>query len=245
MPSQYDPSNEFARQRLNDSVWESNAPPSRNLRVVEKSVEVSLSPTPERKDFHFRGDSRTLLTQVAKAYGITAMIDDSVQTRRVHFDIENVNFATAMEAATRVTKTFWIALSGSQMYVVADTAGESPQFRAPGDSHLLPARHRLSPQELTDMVNALRVILDIRFIAQNPAESTITIRAPLPIVEAASRLIESLAGGRPQVMLDVRVLPDQLQPGAATGDAIANAIHHVQHQSSVDRIAGSGRTGSD
>ena len=82
---EYDPTNEFARQRLNDSVWESSTPPSRAVQVVEKSIEISLSPSSERKDFQFRGDSRTLLTQVAKAYGITATIDDSVQTRRAPF----------------------------------------------------------------------------------------------------------------------------------------------------------------
>ena len=200
----YDPTNEFARQRLNDSVWESSPPPSRSLKVLEKSLEVSVSPSPERKDFQFRGDSRTLLTQVAKAYGITATIDDSVQTRRVHFDIEKVNFATAMEAATRVTKTFWIALSGSQIYLVADTVENRRNFErlAIRTYYLTDAT---TPQELTEMVNALRVVLDIRFISQNLKQSTITIRAPLPIVEAASQMIESLAGGRPQVVLDVRV----------------------------------------
>lgn len=201
---EFDPTNEFARQRLNDSVWDSTAPPSRSLQVVETSVEVLLSPTPELRDFRFRGDSRALLTEVARAYGITAMIDDSVATRRVHFDIDNVNFATAMEAATRVTKTFWIALSGSQMYLVADTIENRRNFeRLAIRTFYLPAV--TSPQELADMVNALRVILDIRFVAQNAADSTITIRAPLPFVEAASRLIESLADGRPQVTLDVQV----------------------------------------
>ena len=63
----------------------------------------------------------------------------------------------------------------------------------------------LTPQELVDTVNALRVLLEIRFVQQDAAESTITIRAPLPVVEAASKLIESLAGGRPQLVLDVRV----------------------------------------
>ena len=201
---EFDPTNDFARQRLNDSVWEVDAPPSHNLRVVEKSVEILLAPTNDRKAFHFRGDSKTLLTEVARAYGITAMIDDSVQSRRVHFDIENVNFATAMEAATRVTKTFWIALSGSQMYLVAETTENRRNFeRLAIRTFYLP--DFTTPQELGDMVNALRVVLDIRFVAQNTAESTITVRAPLPYVEAAGKLIESLAGGRPEVALDVRV----------------------------------------
>jgi len=201
---EYDPTNEFARQRLSDSVWEDNPPPSRSLQVVEKSVEISLSPSSDLRDFHFRGDSRTLLTQLARAYGITATIDDSVQTRRVRFDIDRVNFATAMEAASRVTKTFWTALSGSQMYIVSDTAENRRNFeRLAVRTYYLP--DITTPQELTEMVNALRVIFDIRSIHQNAVKSTITIKAPIPVVDAATQLIESLTSGRPQLMLEVHV----------------------------------------
>ena len=199
-----DPTNEFARQRLKDSIWESDKAPNRTLQIAQKSIEAQLSPTSDRKDFHYRGDSRNLLTQVARAYGITAIIDDSVQTRQVRFDIDNVTFAEAMEAAAPVTKTFWIALSGSQMYVVADT----PDNRRNLERLALRTFYLndiLSPQELSEAVTVLRQLLNIRLIQQDGAESTITVRAPLPVVEAAGQLIESLAGGRPQLMLDVRV----------------------------------------
>jgi tetratricopeptide (TPR) repeat protein len=201
---QIDPANEFAHQRLSDSIWESNKVASRTLEVTQKSVDVRLSPSSDHKDFHYKGDSRTLLTQVARAYGITPTIDDSVQTRQVHFNIDNVTFAEAMEAATRVSKTFWIPLSGSQMYVVSDTVENRRNFERMAIRTFY-LNDVLTPQELADTINALRVLLDIRLIQQDPTEQTITIRAPLATVEAASQLIESLAGGRPQVMLDVRV----------------------------------------
>ncbi len=201
---EFDPTNDFARQRLHDAIWEQSPAPSRKLQVVQKSIEVALSPDATPKDFHFRGDSRTLLTQVARAYGITATIDDSVQTRPVRFDIEHVTFAEAMGAASQVTKTFWIALSGSQMYLVSDTPENRRNFeRLAIRTFYLP--DIMTPQELTEIVNALRVILDIKFVLQDASESTITIRAPLPAVDAASQMIESLVGGRPEVMLDVRV----------------------------------------
>ncbi len=201
---EFDPTNDFARQRLHDAIWEQSPAPSRKLQVVQKSIEVALSPDATPKDFHFRGDSRTLLTQIARAYGITATIDDSVKTRLVRFDIEHVTFAEAMGAATQVTKSFWIALSGSQMYLVSDTPENRRNFeRLAIRTFYLP--DLMTPQELTEIVNALRVILDIKFVLQDASESTITIRAPLPVVEAASQMIESLVGGRPQVMLDVRV----------------------------------------
>ena len=199
-----DPTNQFARQRLSDSSWAPDRVPSKTLEVTKKSIDVRLSPSTERKDFHYRGDSKTLLTQIARAYGITATIDDSVQTRQLHFNIDNVTFAEAMEAATRTTKTFWIALSGSQMYVVSDTADNRRNFERMAIRTFY-LSDILTPQELMDTVNALRVLLDIRFVQQDAAASTITVRAPLGVVEAASQLIESLAGGRPQLMLDVRV----------------------------------------
>jgi len=199
-----DPTNEFARQRLKDSVWTTDKVPSRTLEITQKSIDVRVSPKTEVKDFHYKGDSRNLLVQVARAYGITATIDDSVTTRQVRFDIDNVNFEQAMEAATRVTKTFWIPLSGSQMYIVSDTAENRRNFERMAIRTFY-LNDILTPQELTDTTNALRVLLDIRFVQQNVAEQTITIRAPLSVIEAATQLIESLAGGRPQLMLDMQV----------------------------------------
>jgi len=201
---EFDPTNEFARQRLRDAIWAEDSASGRTLQVVQKSIEIALAPESTRRDFHFKGDARTLLTQVARAYGITATVDDSVRSRALRFDIDHVTFAEAMEAATRVTKTFWIALSGSQMYVVADTPENRRNFERLAIRTFY-LSNIVTPQELTELVNALRVILDIRFISQNAAQSTITVRAPQPVVEAASQLVESLAGGRPQVMLDVRV----------------------------------------
>ena len=201
---EFDPDNEFARQRLKDAIWEEAPAPRRAIQVAQNSIEVSVSPDAGLHDFHFKGDSRSLLTQIAHAYGITATIDDSVKTQSVRFDIDNVKFAQAMEAATQVTKTFWIPLSGSQMYVVADTAENRKNFeRLALRTFYFP--DIATPQELTDMISALRVILDIRFVSMDASKSTITVRAPLAVVDAASRLVESLAGGRPQLMLEVRV----------------------------------------
>ena len=241
---EFDPTNQFARQRLSDSTWEGDKAPSRTLEITQKTIDVRLSPSTERKDFHYRGDSRTLLTQIARAYGITATIDDSVQTRQLHFNIENVTFAEAMEAATRATKTFWIALSGSQMYVVSDTVENRRNFERMAIRTFY-LSDVLTPQELTDTVNALRVLLDIRFVQQDAAESTITIRAPLTVVEAASQLIESLAGGKPQLMLDVRVYQISSNLVRQMGTQLPTNFNRVQYQPDIAGITGAGRHGRD
>ena len=111
------------------SAWSSSRCPS------------SCSPPRKHQDFHFRGDSRALLTQVARAYGITRRSSTiRCKQQRVHFDIQDVNFATAMEAANAVTKTFWVPLSAKQI-CSADRHGREPsQLRAHGTADFLSAR---------------------------------------------------------------------------------------------------------
>ena len=201
---EFDPTNEYALQRLSDSMPLDEEPVSRSMRVVEQSTPIQMQPSTPHRDFHFRGDVSALLTQVAQAYGITAQIDASVQQKRVRFDIENVNFATAMETVTSVTKTFWVPLSTKQILFVADTVENRRSYqRMSLRTFYLP--DLATEQELTEMTNSLRVLLNLRYIAADKAESTISIRAEEPVVEAAAQLLESLAGGRPEVLLDMRV----------------------------------------
>jgi len=202
--AEYDPTNEFAIQRLLDSMPQNLEPVSPTMRVVEQSTPIDLMPSTAHHDFHFRGEARALLTQVAQAYGIVPEFDSSLQTRRVRFDIDDVNFATALGAATQVTKTFWVPLSSRQLLFVADTVENRRSFeRMSLRTFYLPDIS--SDQQLNEIMNSLRVLLNLRYVAAQKSQSTITIRAEQPVVEAAARLLESLSGGTPEVVLEMRV----------------------------------------
>ena len=198
-----DPDNEFAKQRLNDSMAEWAPKASEGPRVVE-SVEVRAVPNPALHEFHFRGDSHALLTQVAAAYGVSAEFDESVPSRRVRFEMESVDFYTAMRAACGVTGAFWVPLSEKQIYLLRDNAENHRQFDhmalrtfyMPGVS---------TPQEMTEMTTLLRTIFDIRFVSQNPQSGMLAVRAPALVLDAVTQLFESFGVSRPQVMLDIQV----------------------------------------
>src|ERR1041385_9341780 len=78
-------------------------------------------PQQNRASFHFRGDSRELLNQIARVYGVSAQIEDSVTSRRVSFDMDGADFYQAISAADQVTKAFWAPLSEKQIVVAGDT----------------------------------------------------------------------------------------------------------------------------
>ncbi len=201
---QLDPQNDFAQQRLRDALGEwapkTQAPP----RVLAEAGEVRVAPNPNRADFHYRGDGRGLLTQVAGAFGVAATFDDSVASRRVRFDIDNVDFYAAMRAACDVTRTFWTPLEEKQILL----ASESPENHRVFDRMALRTFYIpgvTTPQELNDIVNLLRTLFEIRFLTQQPQAGTIMVRAPQNVLDAATQFMETLGDSRPQVMLDVRV----------------------------------------
>jgi hypothetical protein len=202
--SNLDPQNEFAQQRLRDSLTEWLPKMAETPRVVAESPELRVVPNETLHEFHFRGDSRALLTQVAGAYGVAAEFEESVQSRRVHFDMESVDFYTAMRAASDVTGTFWVPLSEKQIFLARNNAENHRQF-----DHMAMRTFSLpsatTPQELNEMMTLLRTIFDIRFTAQQPQSGRIVVRAPVGVLDAATKLLESFGVSRPQVMLDIEV----------------------------------------
>ncbi len=198
-----DPQNDFARQRLSDAAGEWAPKVNPEMQVVQDSGELHVVPNDVRGEFHFRGDSKTLLPQVASAFGVTAEVDDSVVSRRVHFDIDSVDFFTAMNAACEATGAFWTPLSEKQVYVLKDTPENHRQFDRMGlRTFYLPVAN---PAELNEVVSALRILFEVRFLSQSAPLGEITVRAPLPIVDGITKFMEDRDKALPQVMLDIEV----------------------------------------
>jgi general secretion pathway protein D len=219
--SNLDPQNEFAQQRLRDSLNEWAPKMTGTPQVVAESAELWVVPNPGQHEFHFRGDARTLLTQVAGAFGVASDLDESVVSRRVHFDIENVDFYTAMRAACDVTGAFWAPLSEKQIVVARDTNENHRQldrlamrtFYVPGAT---------TPQELNELTTLLRSIFDIRFVAQQPQTGMLVVRAPVVVLDAVTELLGGLGRLRPQVILDVQIFQIDHQLTRAMGVHIPN-----------------------
>jgi general secretion pathway protein D len=199
-----DPQNEFAQQRLRDALGNLPVRIPGPPQIVDRQDAISVHPLDGRHDFHFRGDSRALITAVASSYGLTAIVDDSIPSRRVHFDLEGADFATAIQAASQVTKSFSVALEDKVLFSTMDTAENHRlydrmgmrSFYIPGDS---------SPQELQDLLNSMRTLFEFRFASLNAASRMITLRGPQGALAAASDLFAQMDSSKPEVMLDVKV----------------------------------------
>jgi general secretion pathway protein D len=200
-----DGENEFARERLAEATRELAPALPRALPVgLADSGEIHLEPRGDRATFHYSGDVRGLFTELSAAYGVTAQFDDSVQTRQVRFNVDDVDFFTALKLACQVSKAMWAALDAHQMLIAADNVENHRQFDRMSLRTLILPPHS-TPQEATDLVTTMRNMFDLRFVNSGQTSDTVELRGPQPLLAACSKLLGQLSNERPQVMLDVRV----------------------------------------
>ena len=78
-------------------------------------------------------DQRQLIDQVFKAFGVIAMIDDSVRAIEVRLDVDNASFEDTTQILGLVTHTFFVPLDAHHVVVADDT---------------IENRRRLTPEEM-------------------------------------------------------------------------------------------------
>jgi general secretion pathway protein D len=221
---QLDPQNEFAQQRLQDAVGPVPVRTAGAPQLIASADAVAAKPKEEHHDIHYRGDSRGLITAVAASYGLTVIFDDAFPSRRVRFDVEDVEFPTAMRMAEAVTKSFSVPLEEKVLFATLDSPENHRLYDRMGmRSFYIPSAS--APQELNDILNSLRSLFELRFVSLNTAASTITVRGPLGTLEAATKFLETLDATRPEVLLDVKVYEIDHSFARSIGVHIPNDFH--------------------
>jgi len=220
-----DSGNSFARERLQEAT--SATQPLLNTVApipLAESTEIRLQPTDRRATFHFTGDVRTLFTELASAYSMKVQFDESVQQRQVVFNVDNVDFVTALRLACKVSKTMWAALDSTQLLIASDTPANHKQYdRMLLQTFLLPAHS--TPQEATDLVTTMRNMFELRFVSSGHTANTVEVRGPAPAVKACAKLLQQLSNARPQVMFDIRVFQISHQLTRDIGVHIPNTFN--------------------
>ncbi len=198
-----DPKNEFAEQRISDALGPAPVHTASPPQVVASADALTAKPIDARHDIHYRGDSRGLITAAASSYGLTVVFDDSFPSRRLRFDLEDADFATAMQAASAATKSFTVALEDTVLFACADTPDNHRLYDRMGMRSFYVSAG--NPQDLNELVNSLRTLFEFKFVSLNTASSTITVRGSKAPLEAATQFLAQLDSPRPEVMLDLKV----------------------------------------
>lgn len=181
-------------------------------RWVARAAESSSSSAAEterllyiagQRSFHLRSDQRQVIRQVFTEFGVDATLDDSVRATPVRFDIDDVDFQTAMHIIGLATDTFFVPLDAHHALAARDT----PENRARLERRLRRTFYfpGLTSKELTDMWNIAGKVVGAQQSLMEPLKGTLTVRAPEPELEALDEIYSELLCGRSVVQLEVRL----------------------------------------
>jgi Flp pilus assembly secretin CpaC/tetratricopeptide (TPR) repeat protein len=164
----------------------------------------ALAPSTARHSFHLRADQRQTIQQVFQAYGLTAMLDESVHPMQVRFDLDEATFDQAAHALELATKSFYSPLDAHRVVVAGDTRENRQRFtRLEMETVYLSG---LSDTELTEIETVAKNVFGIQKAKANPTSHTLTLRGPSSTLQIFNATLRSLLDGRSQVLLDVRMI---------------------------------------
>lgn len=163
-----------------------------------------LEPARGAHSFHIHRDSRQVITEVFKAYGITAMIDSGVHATSTRFDVDDLEFAKAAEAVGLATNTFFVPVDAHRALIAENTPTSRNEF-LPQDTETVYLTG-LSDDEMNDVLSVAKNVFAMPHASLATTNHALLLRAPDRTLQAFNTTLQSLLDGRSQVVLDVRIV---------------------------------------
>ncbi|HEV2177818.1 MAG TPA: secretin N-terminal domain-containing protein [Terriglobia bacterium] len=210
-----DPTNETAKQELNKLLVAKAEREEARQKKLEQALKpkeeapltTGLKPFPTEPLAHFRisADSRKVFETLGKLSELNVAFNFDFQPRPISLDLSNVNLQDAMRAACYEAHAFWKAISPNTILIVPDT----PTNRREYEDEVLKTIHLsnpLAPADRTQISTALKQVLGLQRIIDNPNSNSIIIRDTPDKVAAAEEMIHNLDLGKAEILIDVSVL---------------------------------------
>ncbi|MCC7175685.1 MAG: type II and III secretion system protein [Bryobacterales bacterium] len=167
---------------------------------------VELSAAPGRQDLELRGDARYLFTEVARAYQLGVVFDADYQAGAVMpFRAPGAGYREALHALSAATGSFVVPVGERLVMVARDTPQKRSELE-PVVSVSVPVPSAMSDQEAQEIMNAARQTLALTRVAYDSKRQAILLRDRLSLVRPAQRLVESLAGHRVVVSIQLEFM---------------------------------------
>src|SRR5262249_42473708 len=139
--------------------------------------------------------------------GLNVMFDASVKANDKHYDVELASepLEQALDEIALLTKCFWKPISEKTFFVAVD----NPQNRRDYEEEVGEAvylKNITAPQELLEISNVVRTLLDLRRLMTYTAQNAILVRGTSDQVRAAKKLINDMDKTKPEIVVDVLVM---------------------------------------
>ncbi len=177
-----------------------------NKRMEQATGPVELAPISQQPiTLNLTQDAKTVYESIGKLAGINVLFDPDYTSRRVKVDLNGVTLQEALEITALESKTFWRPVTPNTIFVAAD----SPAKRKELEQSVIRTFYLTNlsqPNELQDLVNILRTLLDTQRLQQFPSQQAVVVRGTPDQIAMAGKLIEDLDKSKPEVVVEVAIM---------------------------------------
>jgi general secretion pathway protein D len=175
-------------------------------RMEDAAGPVELAPISQTPiTLKLTEDAKTVYETIGKLAGVNVLFDPDYTSRRIRVDLNGVTLEEALEITALESKTFWRPVTPNTIFVAADTPAKRKELEQ-SVIRTFYLTNLSQPNELQDLVNILRTLLDTQRLQQFPSQQAIVVRGTPDQIAMAEKLINDLDKGRPEVVVEVAIM---------------------------------------
>ncbi len=145
--------------------------------------------------------SRDVFISLARFAGVNVVFDPAFREAPVTVDLRKTTFEGALSSVATATRNFYRVTASRTITIVPDTPAKRREY----EDEVVRTFY-LSNADLKEVIDLLRVVIDLRRISPITATNAITIKDTPERVAAAARVISAIDKARPEVIIDVELL---------------------------------------
>ena len=175
-------------------------------RMEEATGPVELAPISQTPiTLKLTEDAKTVYETIGRLAGVNVLFDPDYTSKRIRVDLNSVTLQEALEITALESKTFWRPVTPNTIFVAADTPAKRKELEQ-SVIRTFYLSNLSQPNELQDLVNILRTLLDTQRLQQFPSQQAIVVRGTPDQIVMAQKLIEDLDKSRPEVVVEVAIM---------------------------------------
>ncbi len=212
-----DPTNEAAAQefsKLQAAQAQAHREREQALKQALKAqepqpspTEIQLKPFPTEPIAHLRltADSRKVYETLGKLANLNVAFTADFQPKPLSVDLTNVQIGDALRIVSYQTKTFWKAATPNTILVIPDTPGNRRDYEQEV-LRTIYLTNPLAPADRTAITTALKQVLGVQRIIDNPDANAIVLRDTPAKVAAAEKMVHELDRSKAEILIEVSVM---------------------------------------
>ena len=215
-----DPANRAAAQELERVLAQQAKTKKEHTEAIQKALKareeenepttVKLQPFPTGSadvlsHFKLSADSRRILETLGKLAGLNVAFTPDFRPAPLTEDLVSVKIEDALQLVAMQSKSFWKVVTPNTILVIPD----NPNNRRDYDQSVVKTiylSNPMAPADRTAITTAVKQVLGLQHIMDNPDANALIIRDSPANVAAAEQLVRELDRSKAEILLDVDIV---------------------------------------